>query len=258
MEPIVPESSVAVVLPAYNAARTLRATYGAIAAGLRTDVILVDDCSTDDTVALARELGIAHVVLHPSNRGYGANQKTCYREALARGAQYVVMLHPDSQYEAALIPAFVEFMRSGVCDVLLGNRVRSRIDALEGGMPRYKYVANRALTSLANCCLGTNLGDFHTGFRVYSRKVLEAVDWHENDDDFAFDPQFIAKTVALGFRVADAPMPCMYPPEASSIGFWASVAYGFQVLGVLFKYLTGGYARKPEHTGTRKSSSAVN
>lgn len=248
------DDKVAIVLPAYNAGRTLRSTYSAIAAHLRADVILVDDCSTDDTVSVARELGIAHIVVHESNRGYGANQKTCYREALARDARYIVMLHPDSQYEAALIPAFLEFVRSGTCDLLLGNRIRSRCDALEGGMPWYKYIANRALTLLANCCLGTNVGDFHTGFRIYTRQVMEAVDWQDNNDDFAFDPQFIARAVASGFRVADAPMPCKYPPEASSIGFGASVVYGIQVLGVLAKFTAGSYARRAKRPSARQEA----
>lgn len=232
---------VIVVLPALNAERTLAATFESIPEALRADAVLVDDGSTDGTLALAARLGIAHVIAHPGNEGYGANQKTCYRKALSLGADVVVMLHPDNQYDARLIPAFVDFIVCGTCDVVLGNRVRSRGDALAGGMPLYKYVANRALTLLANLCLGTNVGDFHSGLRVYSRQLLETLPWARNADDFAFDPQMLAQAVAWGFRIGDAPVPCSYPADASSIRAAASIRYGFQVLGVLGSYALGRY-----------------
>ena len=234
---------VIIVLPAYNAARTLEKTLCGIPDELHERVILVDDHSQDQTVAVARKLGIASIIEHDRNRGYGANQKTCYRAALRQGATIVVMLHPDNQYDARLIPAFVQFLKAGTCDVILGNRIRSRSDALSGGMPKYKYFANRVLTFIANCCLGTNLGDFHSGFRVYSRNVLENVAWEDNADDFSFDPEFLSKALLLNYRVGDAPIPCSYPADASSISFRSSVVYGMQLLIVLGRYLLVRWAR---------------
>ena len=234
---------VIVVMPAYNAARTLEKTFRSIPEELRERVILVDDHSRDQTVAVARKLGIASIIEHDRNRGYGANQKTCYREALRQRATIVVMVHPDNQYDARLIPAFVQFIKAGTCDIILGNRIRTRQDALSGGMPKYKYLANRILTLIANCCLGTNLGDFHSGFRVYSRNVLENVAWEDNADDFSFDPEFLAKAVFLGYRVGDAPIPCSYPADASSIGFRSSVVYGMQLLIVLGRHLLARLAQ---------------
>jgi glycosyltransferase involved in cell wall biosynthesis len=223
------------VLPAYNAAATLEATVHDIPPGAVDDILLVDDRSRDDTVAIARRLGLT-VFEHAANRGYGANQKTCYREALARGADLVIMLHPDYQYDARLIPHFTGILETGVCDVMLGNRVRTRREALSSGMPVWKYLSNRSLTLLENLVLGQNLGDFHSGFRMYTREVLETIPWERNSDDFVFDSEFLAQAAYFGFRLGDAPMPCRYFEEASSIGFRRSVTYGLATLGVLGRY----------------------
>jgi glycosyltransferase involved in cell wall biosynthesis len=224
-----------VVLPAYNAATTLEATVRDIPPGAVDDILLVDDRSRDDTVAIARRLGLT-VFEHAANAGYGANQKTCYREALARGADLVIMLHPDYQYDARLIPHFTGILETGVCDVMLGNRVRTRREALSSGMPVWKYLSNRALTLLENLVLGQNLGDFHSGFRMYTREVLDTIPWERNSDDFVFDSQFLAQAAHFGFRLGDAPMPCRYFEEASSINFGRSVAYGLSTLGVLGRF----------------------
>jgi len=227
---------VIVVMPAYNAERTLERTLGDIAPGAADEIILVDDASTDGTVALAERLGLS-VVRHEQNRGYGGNQKTCYRTALAHGADIVVMLHPDFQYDGRLIPHFVGFVRTGICDVMLGARIRTRREALEGGMPRYKYLMNRLLTLLMNVVLGQNLAECHSGFRVYRRRVLETIAFEENSDDFAFDAEFLAQAAFHGFKLGDAPMPVRYFPEASSIGFRDSTIYGIKILRVLAAYL---------------------
>ena len=223
------------VLPAYNAEKTLAATLADFPAGCVDEILLVDDGSTDRTVAIAREMGLT-VTVHPENRGYGGNQKTCYREALARGADVVVMIHPDYQYDSRVIPHAVGFIELGICDVVLGSRIRSREEALHGGMPRYKYVANRLLTAIENCALGQNLGDFHSGFRVYRRSVLEAIPFEKNSDDFVFDTQFLVQAVRFGFRLGDVPVPVRYFPEASSINFKRSLRYGFGTLGVVGQY----------------------
>jgi glycosyltransferase involved in cell wall biosynthesis len=223
------------VMPAYNAERTLAATLADIPAGSVDEIILVDDGSKDRTVEVAREMGLT-VLVHPQNRGYGGNQKTCYREALDRGADVVVMIHPDYQYDSRVIPHAVAFIELGLCDVVLGNRIRSRAEAMHGGMPAWKYVANRFLTAFENFFLGQNLGDFHSGFRVYRRAVLERVDWEKNSDDFVFDTQFLAQAVRLGFRLGDIPVPVRYFDEASSINFRRSVRYGFGTLGTVGRY----------------------
>jgi glycosyltransferase involved in cell wall biosynthesis len=223
---------VVAVMPAYNAERTLAATLADMPAGSVDEVILVDDGSSDRTVEVAREMGLT-VIAHPQNRGYGGNQKTCYREALARGADIVVMIHPDYQYDSRVIPHAVAFLELGICDVVLGSRVRSRAEALAGGMPVYKYLSNRFLTAVENCALGQNLGDFHSGFRVYRREVLEAVPFEGNSDDFVFDTQFLVQAVHLGFRLGDVPVPVRYFDEASSINFRRSLKYGLCTLGVV-------------------------
>jgi glycosyltransferase involved in cell wall biosynthesis len=176
------------------------------------------------------------VVVHAQNRGYGGNQKTCYRRALELGADVVVMLHPDDQYDSRVIPHAVGFVSLGVCDVVLGNRIRSRGEARRGGMPLYKYLGNRVLTSLENLVLGQNLGDFHSGFRVYRREVLERIPFERNSDDFVFDTQLLAQAVRLGFRIGDVPMPVRYFPEASSINFPRGLKYTVASLGVLLEY----------------------
>jgi glycosyltransferase involved in cell wall biosynthesis len=227
---------VIVVMPAYNAELTVERTVRDIPAGSVDEVILVDDCSKDRTVEVARSLGIT-VIPHERNTGYGGNQKTCYTEALARGADIVVMVHPDYQYDPRLIPSFTGYVATDVCDVMLGSRVRSRRETLEAGMPIWKYVSNRFLTIVENIALGQNLGDFHSGFRVYSRKVLETIPWRNNSDAFVFDSEFLAQAAYFGFRIGDAPIPCRYFAEASSIKFVASSVYGLKTLGVLVKFL---------------------
>jgi glycosyltransferase involved in cell wall biosynthesis len=226
---------VVAVMPAYNAERTLAATLADVPVGAVDEVILVDDGSTDRTVQVARDMGLT-VIAHPENRGYGGNQKTCYREALARGADVVVMIHPDYQYDSRVIPLAVGFIELGICDVVLGSRIRSRAEALQGGMPVYKYIANRFLTFAENCALGQNLGDFHSGFRVYSRAVLERIPFERNSDDFVFDTQFLVQAVHHGFRLGDVPVPVRYFDEASSINFRRSMTYGLSTLGVVGRY----------------------
>jgi len=223
------------VLPAYNAESTLAATLADVPVGSVDEVILVDDGSRDRTVQVAREMGLT-VFQHPHNRGYGGNQKTCYRYALEHGADIVVMIHPDYQYDSRVIPAACRFIELGICDVVLGSRIRSRSEALAGGMPLYKYVANRALTVFENFFLGQNLGDFHSGFRVYRREVLERVPFERNSDDFVFDTQFLVQAVRLGYRLGDIPVPVRYFAEASSINFKRSLRYGITTLGVVAQY----------------------
>ena len=223
------------VMPAYNAERTLAATVADIPPGAVDEIILVDDGSKDRTVEVARAMGLT-VIVHPQNRGYGGNQKTCYREALARGADVVVMIHPDYQYDSRVIPHAVGFIELGICDVVLGSRIRSREEALRGGMPVWKYVSNRFLTAFENFALGQNLGDFHSGFRVYRREVLERVPFERNSDDFVFDTQFLVQAVRLGFRLGDIPVPVRYFDEASSINFGRSVVYGLCTLGAVGVY----------------------
>jgi glycosyltransferase involved in cell wall biosynthesis len=223
------------VMPAYNAERTLAATLADMPAGSVDEVILVDDGSKDRTVELAREMGLT-VIVHPKNRGYGGNQKTCYREALDRGADIVVMIHPDYQYDSRVIAHAVGFIEMDICDVVLGNRIRSRQEAMRGGMPVYKYISNRFLTTVENFALGQNLGDFHSGFRVYRRAVLEKIPFERNSDDFVFDTQFLVQAVRFGFRLGDIPVPVRYFDEASSINFRRSVTYGLSTLGVVGQY----------------------
>jgi glycosyltransferase involved in cell wall biosynthesis len=233
--PIQRTHRVIAVMPAYNAEKTLASTLADMPAGCVDEVILVDDGSKDRTVEVAREMGLT-VLVHPQNRGYGGNQKTCYREALARGADIVVMIHPDYQYDSRVIPHAVGFIELGICDVVLGSRIRSREEALQGGMPVYKYVSNRFLTAFENLALGQNLGDFHSGFRVYRRAVLERIPYEGNSDDFVFDTQFLVQAVRFGFRLGDIPVPVRYFAEASSINFRRSLKYGLSTLGAVGSY----------------------
>lgn len=218
-----------VVMPAYNAANTIKRVCDDIPMDFVDEILLVDDCSSDDTVAVARSLGIT-VIQHEHNLGYGGNQKTCYREALARGADYVVMLHPDYQYDARVIRAAVEFISLGICDVVLGNRIRTRREALEGGMPLVKYLSNRGLTFIENILSAQNLGEWHSGFRAYSRGVLQAVPWHLNSNNFVFDSQFLVQCVNFGYRIGDVPVPVRYFDEASSISLKNSSIYALSTL----------------------------
>ncbi len=225
---------VIVVLPAYNAGKTLERTIAEIPPGIVDECLVVDDASRDDTVSQARRLGIPCIV-HSQNRGYGGNQKTCYTEALRRGADIVIMLHPDYQYSPRLIGAMAWQVASGEYDIVLGSRILGT-GALKGGMPLYKYVANRFLTAVENILLGIKLSEFHTGYRAFSRRVLETLPLNENSDDFVFDNQVLAQAVAFGFPIGEISCPTKYFPEASSINFRRSVTYGFGVLGTVLRY----------------------
>jgi glycosyltransferase involved in cell wall biosynthesis len=220
---------ICVVMPAYNAEATLRQTVAEIDRSVADDIVLVDDASSDRTVAVARELGVHHVV-HPENRGYGGNQKTCYREALARGADIVVMLHPDYQYSPRLLPAMAAMVASEHFDCVLGSRILG-VGALKGGMPYWKYLANRILTLVENLLLGYKLAEYHTGYRAFSRRLLETLPLEENSDDFVFDNQMLAQALWFGFEIGEITCPARYFEEASSIDFRRSVKYGFGVLG---------------------------
>lgn len=223
------------VMPAYNAARTLERTVRDIPVDSVDEIIVVDDCSRDNTVEIAERLGLT-VVRHEKNLGYGGNQKTCYRLALDHGADVVVMIHPDYQYDSRVIPVAVEIIRLGTCDFIMGSRIRTRREALAGGMPRWKYIANRCLTLVENIALGQNLGDFHSGFRAYRREVLTTIPFTKNSNDFVFDSEFLAQAVHFGFKIGDIPVPVRYFDEASSINFRRSVTYGLSTLAVLGKY----------------------
>lgn len=226
---------VVAVMPAYNAAATLRQTVQDIPQGSVDELILVDDCSRDNTVEIARDLGLT-VITHEKNLGYGGNQKTCYRRALEAGADIVVMIHPDYQYDSRVTPVAVEIIRLGICDVVLGSRIRTRQEALSGGMPLYKYLGNRMLTILENISLGQNLGEWHSGFRAYRREVLETIPFERNSNDFVFDSQFLVQAVHFGFKLGDVPVPVRYFEEASSIGFRRSVRYGLTTLGTVGRF----------------------
>src|SRR5580700_10632988 len=225
---------IAVVMPAYNAEKTLERTVQEL-----SDVvdikILVDDSSKDDTAALARDLGLLTFV-HDANYGYGRNQQTCYREALAAGADIVVMVHPDYQYTPSLVPAMAGMVASGVYDMVLGSRILGK-GALKGGMPVYKYIANRGLTAFQNILLGVKLSEYHTGFRAFSRRLLETLPLLENSDDFVFDNQMIAQAVMFGFNIGEISCPTKYFEEASSINFRRSVKYGFGVLATTVRFV---------------------
>lgn len=224
------KEKIIVVMPAYNAAATIEKTVKDIPKDYVDEIILADDASKDNTVEIARRLGI-NVFRHPKNLGYGNNQKTCYRLALEKGADYIIMVHPDYQYDSRLIPVAVEVLRLGICDVVLGNRVRTKKECLASGMPLYKYLANRLLTIIENIALGQNLGEFHSGFRAYRRSVLETVPFQRNSNDFVFDTQFLIQAIYFGFILGDIPMPVRYFKEASSINARRSIIYG---LGTLY------------------------
>jgi len=232
-------SKVVIVLPAYNAAQTLPQTLPQtiqdIPEQYRKDVILVDDCSKDDTVKVAEGLGL-RVARHEKNTGYGGNQKTCYRMALEAGADVVVMVHPDYQYNPKIVPHLVGLIEKNICDVVLGNRIRTRRETLSGGMPVYKYISNRFLSLFCNVVTGENLGEWHSGMRAYSAKVLRTLPWEGNSDDFIFDMQFLAQSSFFGMRMGDVPVETKYFDEASSINFKRSLTYGLLTLWVMAQY----------------------
>ena len=237
------KQKICVVLPAYNAGRTLEATFNEIPREVVDDIILVDDASNDDTLAVAKRLGI-FAVAHDRNRGYGGNQKTCYRQALERGADVVIMLHPDYQYSPKLLLPMASMLCSGFFDVVLGSRILG-VGALAGGMPPYKYVANRVLTLVQNLLLGHKLSEYHTGYRGFTRKVIESLPLGRNSDDFIFDNQMLAQVIYRSFRVGEISCPTKYFPEASSINFRRSVVYGLGVLrtSISFRLARLGFAR---------------
>jgi len=237
---------VVVVMPAYNAEQTLERTFRDIPMDCVDEVVLVDDVSTDRTVEIAESLGIT-TIRHELNGGYGANQKTCYETALAHGADIVVMVHPDYQYDARVLPAMCQFMRLGICDAVFGSRIRTRAEAFDGGMPWWKYLANRMLTITENVILGQNMSDAHTGLRAYTRDVLETIPFKNNSDDFVFDSQFISQLVHYKFRIGDVPVPTRYFAEASSINFSRSMKYGLTTLAVLAQFTL-------QRLGLKKSS----
>jgi glycosyltransferase involved in cell wall biosynthesis len=230
-------AKVIVVMPAYNAEKTLEKTYRDIPLKLVSEVILGDDCSKDGTVEIARKLKIP-VLVTPRNLGYGGNQKMLYREALKRGADAVVMLHPDWQYDATRIPELIAPILKNEKDIMMGSRVLSGgRDTLAGGMPVWKYISNVFLTMCENLTFRLGLSEYHTGFRAYSRKTLETVAFEKNSDDFVFDTEFLARAARVGLRVGEIPVPCRYFPEASSVNFYRSVVYGLATLWVCAKYL---------------------
>lgn len=234
-DPTASRPRVVVVMPAYNAARTLRMTYTELPHDTVDMVILVDDGSTDETVEIARELNLK-LFLHDRNYGYGANQKTCYREALKAGADIVVMVHPDYQYDPRLLPEVIRPIEAGEADVVLGSRLKSG-SALQGGMPWWKYLSNRFLTGVENAVFGLHLSEYHTGYRAYRREVLEAVNFGLNADRFIFDQEIIAQIVEARFRLSEVPVPTRYFAEASSAGFVPSVRYGLGILWLMARVL---------------------
>jgi len=225
-----------VVLPAYNAAKTLNKTVSDIPKEYVDEIILVDDCSNDETVQIANDLGLI-IERHESNKGYGANQKTCYTAALKHGADIIIMLHPDYQYDPKLIKYFVEFIRDDYFDVMLGSRIRSRREALAGGMPRYKYFFNRLLSLFENIVTGYNLSEWHTGMRAYKREVLEKINYNKLSNDFVFDSQMLFSIVKKQYRIGDIPVPVRYFAEASSINLERSITYGLQTLWEIVKFI---------------------
>lgn len=224
------------ILPAYNAEKTLQRTFDDIPKDWVDDIVLVDDASSDNTANVARDLGIKTFV-HKKNLGYGGNQKTCYTKALEAGADIVVMVHPDHQYDPKAIPELIKPILDGKADAVFGSRMMMTGGALKGGMPRWKYIANIILTKIENTVLGLHLTEYHSGFRAYSRKVLETVPFMQNSNDFVFDTEIIVQLKIARFRISEIPIQTYYFPEASMIGFKKSLKYGFAILGVMGKYI---------------------
>ena len=229
------DKKIVVVLPAYNAAKTLEKTYNEIPFDSVDDIVLVDDNSPDDTIKVAENLGIKHIIKHQKNRGYGGNQKTCYAHALALGADVIIMLHPDYQYTPMLIPAMASIIAQELYPVVLGSRILGK-GALKGGMPMYKYIANRFLTLFQNILIGEKLSEYHTGYRAFSKEVIMALHLEANSDDFVFDNQMLSQIVYAGFSIGEVTCPTKYFAEASSINFKRSSIYGLGVLWVSLKH----------------------
>lgn len=259
--PDVPETGakprVFVVMPAYNAGRTLKMTYMELPHEHVDTVILVDDGSSDDTIEIARQLNLK-IFMHNRNYGYGANQKTCYAEALDAGADVVVMVHPDYQYDPRLLPEIIKPLEDGTADVVLGSRLKGG-SAWRDGMPWWKYISNRFLTEVENWAFGLRLSEYHTGYRAYTRDVLERVNFRYNADEFIFDQEIVAQIVAAGFRITEVPVPTRYFPEASSAGFFASTRYGLGILWLMTRYLMHqkGWWRQRQFESLRGRYSAV-
>jgi glycosyltransferase involved in cell wall biosynthesis len=226
---------VVVVLPAYNAALTIEKTYSKIPFDVVDEVVLVDDFGQDNTIEIGKKLGIKHIIRHPKNKGYGGNQKTCYTEALKLNADIIVMLHPDYQYTPALLLAMISIIGNGLYPVVFGSRILGK-GALKGGMPFYKYVANRILTLTQNILMNQKLSEYHTGYRAYKREVLEKIPFLKNSDDFVFDNEIIAQIFYHGYDIAEITCPTKYFEDSSSINFSRSIKYGFGVLKVSFLY----------------------
>jgi glycosyltransferase involved in cell wall biosynthesis len=245
---------ICVVLPAYNAGRTLEATYREIPAEVVDDIIVVDDASTDDTLAVAKRLGI-FAVAHERNKGYGANQKTCYRLALERGADIVIMLHPDYQYSPKLVLPMASMLSSGFFDVVLGSRILG-VGALAGGMPLYKYISNRVLTLIQNILLNHKLSEYHTGYRGFTRSVIESLPLARNSDDFVFDNQMLSQAIYKGYRIGEISCPTKYFPEASSINFGRSIVYGSGCVrtSISFRLARLGFARGTVFEGLQQET----
>lgn len=222
-------------MPAYNASKTLVNTYSEIDMTIVDEVVLVDDASKDNTAEVAKSIGIHHVIRHEKNTGYGGNQKSCYRKAIELGADVIIMVHPDYQYTPKLIPSMAYLIANGLYDCVLGSRILG-VGALKGGMPKYKYIANRLLTFTQNVLSGYKLSEYHTGYRAFSREVLEKLALNENSDDFVFDNQMLSQIIYAGFSIGEITCPTKYFDEASSINFSRSVTYGLGVLGTSFRH----------------------
>jgi glycosyltransferase involved in cell wall biosynthesis len=252
-----PKPKVVVVMPAYNAAKTLHMTYADLPPGVADSVILVDDHSSDETVKVARELGL-ELFVHTRNYGYGGNQKTCYREALKVHAEIVVMLHPDYQYDPTLLPQIIRPIADGEADIVLGSRLMGT-NPIKQGMPWWKYISNRFLTWLQNATFGLKLSEYHTGYRAFSREALETVNFQMNSDSFIFDQEILAQAINLKLRIAEIPVPTRYFPAASTTSFGQSVVYGLSILWLLFLYFlqTTGVVRQKQFESLHRRYRAV-
>ena len=248
------QRKIAVVLPAYNAEKTLKQTYQEIPHDIVDEIILVDDCSRDRTAAVAKSLGIEHVLIHENNLGYGGNQKTCYRTALELGADIVVMLHPDYQYSPRLVTAMCSLIAEGVFDCVLGSRILGT-GALKGGMPLYKYISNRFLTLFQNLLLGYKLSEYHTGYRAFSRRLLEQLPLDSNSDDFLFDNQMLAQIIYAGFDIGEVTCPTRYEADSSSINLVSSLKYGMGVVKTSLEFRLGrmGLLKSPIFSSVERS-----